>query len=168
MRAAAVKPPDSLVPIPSDFQLTVDGSAPGIIWGPRAHVGHPAWVMNLWEGYPTWVTIPGPPHANQRPRRSRAAGGRMWKPDSAQERSISWQMRSQWRGAPLEGRLALYARFYVAKDIKDASNMLKAVEDAGNGILWRDDKQIKALVVLVDIDRGNPRTVLAFGPRREL
>lgn len=129
-------------------------------------VGHPAWVLSIFEGYPTWLTIPGPPHAQQRIRRSRSAGSRVWKPDAAQERGIAWQLRSQYRSAPLEGRLGLYVRFCVVKDIKDASNMLKALEDAGNHILWRDDKQIKALAVLVDVDRENPRTELAFGPRR--
>lgn len=132
---------------------------------------HPAWVLLLFEGYPTWITLPGAPHAKQRPRsgaRRGWSGSRVYKPDAPQEASIAWQLRSQWRGAPLEGPVALYVRFWVPDArTRDVDNMLKALMDAGNQAgLWGDDRQVKALAVLVDVDRERPRTELAVGVRR--
>jgi len=127
--------------------------------------GHPGWIMNLWEGYPAWITIPGPPHAKARPRVVR---GRAYAPDGSAERAIAWQMRSAHRGPPLEGPVAVYVRFWMPDlRARDLDNLAKCCLDAGNQArLWLDDRQVVALVALKDLDRENPRTELAFGPRR--
>lgn len=128
--------------------------------------GHPGWIMSLFEGYPTWITLPGEPHAYQRMAPTRRGG--LWKRDKAAQEAIGWQLRALWREEPypLSARVALYVRFWVARDDKDGSNMLKALEDAAKGILWRDDKRIKRALFDVDVDRENPRTELAVGLRR--
>jgi Holliday junction resolvase RusA-like endonuclease len=42
----------------------------------------------------------------------------------------------------------------------DGSNLLKAIEDAGNGLLWEDDKQITQGHFYCTIDRERPRVVV--------
>ena len=48
-----------------------------------------------------------------------------------------------------EGKLTLQLRAGPVRANADASNILKAVEDALNGIVWGDDKQIRQLFVEV-------------------
>lgn len=129
--------------------------------------GHPGWIMNLFEGYPTWITLPGAPHAKQRPRLTRGRGA--YKPDAAQERAIAWQLKAQWREAPLEGPVALYACFWMPDlRARDVDNLLKALLDAGNAAgLWGDDRQVGAILALRYLSRENPRTELAVGLRRK-
>jgi Holliday junction resolvase RusA-like endonuclease len=119
--------------------------------------------LSLFGGYPTWITLPGEPQAYQRMAPNGRGG--LWKRDAAAQEAIGWQLRAQYRGEPfpLSARVALYARFWVARDDKDASNMLKLLEDGARGILWQDDKRIKRVLVAVDVDRERPRTELAFG-----
>lgn len=129
--------------------------------------GHEGWVLNLFSGYPTWITVPGEPQAYQRMAPGRGKR-RLVKVDKVEQDALAWQLRAQYRGEPypLSARVALYVRFWVARDDKDGTNMLKLLEDAAKRILWMDDKRIKGALYLVDVDRENPRTELAFGPRR--
>jgi Holliday junction resolvase RusA-like endonuclease len=50
---------------------------------------------------------------------------------------------------PLEGPLSvkmhLQRRHIGREQCGDLTNMVKAIEDAGNGLLWKDDRQIKHL-----------------------
>lgn len=138
------------------------------LWG--CPLAHPAWIMNLWEGYPTWVTIPGAPHAKQRARTIRVGRGRSrtYAPDSAQEATIAWHLRLGSHSQAIEGPVAVYVRFWQPNARRwDIDNGLKALLDAGNQArLWLDDTQVKVILAFKDVDRENPRTELAFGPRR--
>jgi len=109
------------------------------------------------------VVIPGEPHAQKR-HRTRVIGKHAQAYDHPDSRS--------WKGAaqvhmlvamdgrpPLSGplRLVIYAFFALPKSKhrkrvpvreawsvknKDADNLAKAVMDAGNGVLWGDDRQV--------------------------
>lgn len=65
----------------------------------------------------------------------------------------SWTVFRVKPKTPIEGRLAIELRFAGSSrswsgrraNEPDVSNVLKAVEDAGNAFLWIDDRQIKAI-----------------------
>ena len=50
------------------------------------------------------------------------------------------------------------------KDLADLGGLENALDDAGQGILWRNDKQIKQRVSQVHIDRVSPRVELTAEP----
>lgn len=60
--------------------------------------------------------------------------------------------------APAAGPLEFYATFYVATIASDCGNRLKALEDAINGRLWFDDKQV-AEIHLRKVVTGDPALV---------
>lgn len=106
------------------------------------------------------IEIKGNPGAKARHR----TGGRSrnpYKPDAAEERGVAWEMRSQYRGEPLDGDVQLSVAFYREnrKPI-DLDNMVKRVKDAANGILWKDDRQVVDLWASKRVDPDNPRTVI--------
>ena len=51
-----------------------------------------------------------------------------------------------------------------ARDV-DGDNLAKLALDFGQGILWRNDTQVKAFSVVVDVDRRAPRTVIGWARR---
>lgn len=109
------------------------------------------------------LVIPGEPFALKRARAFRMGAGVRFHDDP---RNVSWKgsaivlMRASMAGAaPATGpvRLSVVARFACPKgderkrdprperwslSQKDADNILKAVGDAGNGVLWNDDRQV--------------------------
>lgn len=87
---------------------------------------------------------------------------------------LSLAMKVNHKGPPLKGPVSLCAKFYLKKPktskneyavVKpDLDNFLKAVMDAGNGVLWEDDSQIVSLSADKDYltDYG---IVLMYGPK---
>lgn len=75
---------------------------------------------------------------------------------------LSWQMKCQFNQKPLKGAVELHTKFFfrIPKNTTyvkrqqmlnnvlhkisrpDLTNILKLMEDAGNGILWEDDSHI--------------------------
>lgn len=129
------------------------------------------------------VTIPGEPHAQMRHRHANIGGhvraydpkaSRNWKGYASDCMSVAMA-----GAAPLEGNIELTIRAFwecpVSKRLKrglrprcwrqgrkDADNIAKAVQDAGNGVLWIDDRQIVRLMVeKIQAEQGSP-------PRTEL
>lgn len=83
----------------------------------------------------------------------------------AAESDLKYGMRQLWTGPPLKGPVAIRAVVFVAPPASwskkrraevlrspaegkpDLDNVLKLIADAGNGVLWVDDKQIVTLSV---------------------
>lgn len=105
------------------------------------------------------LTIPGPPVPWGRARPSNRTGRpitpkryRRWKEAAREELAV------RWRGAPLDGPVSLSVSAYWPRPKRmsrgareprigreDADNVAKAVMDAGNGILYGDDRQVVEL-----------------------
>jgi crossover junction endodeoxyribonuclease RusA len=89
------------------------------------------------------------------------------------ETTLGWMARREFgKRTPLVGPLKLSVRFVFVpgKSVKrthhtikpDLSNLLKAIEDALNGIVWRDDSQIisASAAKLYDVSGGPARIEL--------
>lgn len=136
------------------------------------------------------VTIPGEPHAQMR-HRVRKLGTFVQTYDAPQSRS--WKafasdlmQRAMAGRAPLEGNVELTIRAFwecpTSKHLKkgvrprcwrqgrkDADNIAKAVQDAGNGVLWIDDRQVVRLhVEKIQAAQGEaPRTEIVVRVLRD-
>jgi crossover junction endodeoxyribonuclease RusA len=90
-------------------------------------------------------TVPGRPRGKERPRMGR--NGKFYTPKRTREYEelVAWCARAAYREDPttLPVRLNLIIR--SSKSRADTSNILKAVEDGMNGIIYVDDKQIEEI-----------------------
>lgn len=122
----------------------------------------------IFDGDSHHLVIPRAPATKVR-HQSTARSGRMrtYKDpvDRANEQVTQVYMRRGYRGAPLEGALALVCWFHLPdRRWKDSDNLLKHVMDAGNRILWKDDHQIRLHMVEMIQPSPTPMTVIRFGP----
>ena len=106
--------------------------------------------------------IAGKPVIQQRAR-TVTKGGRTWTYDkSAKERKTLslalFYARQIAKASILGGDLSVDMVFYGGGNRSDLSNMVKAVEDSGNQILWKDDKQIVEEHTRMVREDANPRT----------
>ena len=111
---------------------------------------------NIWECF-----IPIPPQPTLRPRMGK---GRVYAPKKYREYldKLSKFMASVWRYEPLADALKVEICFFLKKPksakrelptVKpDIDNLVKAVLDAGNGIIWNDDNQVCILQTWKDYD----------------
>lgn len=91
--------------------------------------------------------IPVEPLPKGRPRFGQ---GRVYTPKGTEEyeNTVRWLLRAQVTKQhmiipALTGRIGVHLVFWVADERSDLDNYVKAVWDAGNKILWKDDRQIK-------------------------
>lgn len=92
------------------------------------------------------------PLGKQRPRMSRRGGVYTPSKTRVYERILAQIFKSKYKDSPIESAVCLNVSFFFkkAKSSKlvfptkkpDLDNCVKAVKDAGNGILWKDDSQI--------------------------
>jgi Holliday junction resolvase RusA-like endonuclease len=112
-------------------------------------------------------TVPGPPVAKGRPRFHRASG-RTYTPEKTvryEDTVRTFASQAMAGNAPMQGPLLVAVAFWVtvpsswskkrqqeaiAGEIQptkkpDLDNCVKAIKDALNGIVWRDDSQVVTL-----------------------
>lgn len=77
--------------------------------------------------------------------------------------AIAWEIRSQWKGGPLEDAVALNLLVYFGNNRKnDIDGYIKIILDAAEGILYTDDGQISELHVYKELDIERPRVELSI------
>ena len=89
-------------------------------------------------------------YAHQGPQRFLTQKGK----DNKQ--SIGWDARAQYRGKALSGPLAVEVSLFWPDKRKHDVDNIKALLDAGRGILWDDDSQITDLHVMKEVNKANP------------
>lgn len=61
---------------------------------------------------------------------------------------LQWEIRSQWKGAPLEGDVTVtIVHYWKGKRKRDIDNYLKLIGDSMTDIVYLDDSQIVELHV---------------------
>ena len=102
--------------------------------------------------------IPGSPVPKERPRvvKGHAYTPKRTSDAEAAVRNRALLARARWAS---EAPIRLVCRFYRG-DARacDLDNLSKLIQDALNGITYRDDKQIVILSATKSIDRVHPRT----------
>lgn len=124
------------------------------------------------------LIIPYNPIAKKRPRFARVGKGyKVYSLQVEQENAFKWEIKSQYRGKPLECAVAVSIIFYmyIPKSITkgkrllmqqnvihhtkkpDIDNLVKFVLDCMNGIIFKDDTQVVILTAKKWYG-DNPRT----------
>ena len=104
------------------------------------------------------------PVSKARPRFG--GGGRVYTPAKtiAYERTLAHHMRAAMNGRdPVSSRVGLACAFYrkTAQRV-DCDNMIKAVSDAANRVIWIDDAQCVEIYARLHRNSSSPRIVAVF------
>jgi len=116
--------------------------------------------------------VPGPPVPKARARVfvTKAGKIRAVTPQRTRdaEEAIGWALKLAWRQEPDATSLfGVSCRFVLSRTKAgkerrvDGDNLWKAVGDAGNGVVWHDDSQIRKVDVTVDYG-DEPRSEIEF------
>lgn len=107
----------------------------------------------------------GPPKSKARTRFSFVSKAMYnLKETAAAENNLTNAMLRYREKSPIDGDVALVALFYRPnKQRIDGDNLMKLVLDAGTKArLWNDDCQVTAQACIIQLDRKNPRSVIAW------
>lgn len=98
--------------------------------------------------------------------RARFGKTHVYAPKPKGEANLKWQLRSAFP-EPLAGNVTVVCIFYRSTRQRiDVDNMLKQVMDTANKICWNDDSQVTAQAGFIELDAGNPRTIIVIGPHK--
>lgn len=78
--------------------------------------------------------------------------------------AIGWEARTQYRGKPLDGPLAVKIDLYWPDRRKHDVDNIKVLLDACTGILWLDDGQITDLRITKGYNKASPRVEMTVAP----
>ena len=88
------------------------------------------------------LLLQGEPIAMMRPRLGR---GHTYNPQSREKKQVQREIGALWPGKPLETPLNISFVFGVSRDNRDIDNMCKFYLDAMQGIVFKNDLQVKIL-----------------------
>lgn len=126
-------------------------------------VRHLLSVLQLDQGRMCRATIPGPPWSKSRPAFTRSGVAYTRPLDREAEKKTAAYLRQAVR-QPFPGNVGLICIFYRPnRRVIDTDNLIKALCDSANGILWRDDSQATLVLGIMEYDKDNPRTLVAIG-----
>jgi Holliday junction resolvase RusA-like endonuclease len=110
------------------------------------------------------LRVDGEPRSKARPRFSGKGHVYVDEKQRAAEKTLAWEFKRAFK-EPLPGNLAVVCLFYRSSNHRiDTDNLLKQVMDAANGIVWKDDYQVTAILGLTECDPQLPRTYVAIAP----
>jgi Holliday junction resolvase RusA-like endonuclease len=107
------------------------------------------------------ITLIGNPLSTQHLYFHRGHSVYMSREGKERKETYQWEMKSQYKGKPLQGAICVTVDLYFDSRRKhDVDNYNKLVLDAGSGILWDDDEQIWDLRIRKWYDKKQPRVEL--------
>lgn len=111
------------------------------------------------------LSVEGEPVSKARARYTRA--GRMYTPQKtvAHEAMLKLLMRAELGAIDPDGksRFGLRSIFYRSTRQRiDCDNLLKAVSDAANGVVWKDDAQVVEVIGRLFLADASPRTEIVI------
>jgi Holliday junction resolvase RusA-like endonuclease len=111
------------------------------------------------------LVIKGRPVIQQRARRGKY--GNFYDPSKKERDALSLGLtyaRVTAKMPVVESLLHLYVTFYGCGGRCDLDNLIKAVSDSANGVLWKDDKQITQIHAEMVREDADPRTEIEVVP----
>mgnify|MGYP001608780331 CR=1 FL=1 len=124
----------------------------------------PSWINSMIWVWP--LIVPGNPIPLARHRFSRSGGQYLPQKSQAYRDWLHLHfVRLVNRRSPYEGMVQCYLKFYRdSKSNSDLDNLVKAIFDAANNILWKDDGQVVFFQASKYYDKKHPRLELTILP----
>ncbi len=117
-----------------------------------------------YNNLPWGITINGNPIPKGRPRVYKGHATTP-KRTRAYEKLVRQAAGITWRGEPTKQPLSVTLHFWRGDERRcDIDNLIKAILDALNGIVWEDDVQVRAVHAYRDYDNDRPRVEISVGP----
>ena len=111
------------------------------------------------------IVVKGVPVVQQRPRKGK--WGNFYDPSKKERDALSLALsyaRIKAKVPILETPLHLYVDFYGCGGRCDLDNLIKALSDSGNEVLWKDDRQIVQIHATMIRQDPDPRTEIEIVP----
>jgi Holliday junction resolvase RusA-like endonuclease len=109
-----------------------------------------------YAGLPWYLFVAGNPIPKGRPR---VVDGHAYTPKRTQEYEalVRDAAALRWHGEPEQKDIQVWLTFYRENRRRvDIDNLAKAILDALNGLVWKDDAQIQRLVLEREVRRAEP------------
>jgi crossover junction endodeoxyribonuclease RusA len=111
------------------------------------------------------LTLPYPPSSNRYWRHSKNGKPYVSEEAKAYKSAVFYAVPSVLRNRLITGELAVTFKFYRPLKSGDLSNRIKILEDALQGVLFNDDKQIIEIHAFRFDDKESPRVEIEISPK---